>query len=300
MDSRELTAAISNFIISQVPQVIYTPEDSEKARAAYTPEEMQLLRDAGWLENGFECFYVINRFLTQSGFADMADDRCLREIFRAARKLDAAVFRADPYLSAIRVPEAKIGRFTLTHASYDRGELLQYGMPDLRKSTVVPKLGFFTEKVSFPAVYEGDMPWVSVCPSEISSMGPDVERAHGNCLVLGLGLGWYPFMISNLNAVESVTVVEISEEIISLFEKHILPQFPHREKIRVLHADAFDVLNALSPGEYDFCYADIWESQVDGAKCCKRIFPHEKRLSGTEFRYWIEDEIRWWMEQEED
>jgi len=300
VDSRELTAAISSCIISQVPQVQYAPADVEKALKSYTADELQLLRDAGWLTDDFECFYVIHRFLSQSGFMDMADDRFLNETFRLAKKLDAGEFRKDPYLTALKIPEAKAGNFTLTHASYDRGELLQYDMPDIRKSTVVPKLAFFTEKVTFPAVYEGDMPWVSVCPSEIRSMGPDVELAHGKCLVLGLGLGWYPFMISNLEKVSSVTVVELSREIIHLFTENILPQFPNREKIRIIHADAFDVLEKTVPGEYDFCYADIWESQVDGARHYRRLLPHMKRLSGTGFRCWIEDEIRWWIEQEED
>ena len=60
----------------------------------------------------------------------------------------------------------------------------------------------------------------------------------------------------------------------------------------VIEADAFKYLASLRGGEFDFCYADIWEGAVDGARAYLRIKAHEKRLAGTEFRYWIEPQIK--------
>ena len=210
--------------------------------------------------------------------------------------MDATSFLSDPYLSHVRINEKKLGNVLLTRASYEKGEFFQYDMPDLASEVVVPKIGFFTKKISFPAVYEGSVPWVSVCPSEVFSMAKDVPAAQGRVLVLGLGLGYYPFMISRKAEVESITIVEKSPEIIRLFREELLPQFPHKEKIRVVEADAFEFLEDTLPGRFDFCYADIWEGWVDGAACYEKILPHEKRLYDCEFRYWIRDEILWYRE----
>ena len=171
-------------------------------------------------------------------------------------------------------------------------------MPDLDGEIVVPKLGFFSEKVSFPAVYEGETPWVSVCPSEICSMGRDIDAARGSVLVLGLGLGYYPFRIGEKKEVREIVIVERSREIIELFETHLLPHFPCRDKIRVVQADAFAYLEKTPPGRFTFCYADIWEGMADGMAAYRRIKPLEARLPGTEFRYWIEKEILWSLENQ--
>lgn len=292
-----LTRAISEYIIRNVPYIAYTDMDVYKAEKGYSAEEKQILREAGWLSDDFECFYVINRFVQALGLDEQADDLYLKNMYENARRLDRDNFYRDPYLTNITVPQVRTGRFQLRQVTYSRGEILQYAMPDLRAAVPVPRLGFFTEEVSFPCVYEGSMPWVSVCPSEINSMQPDTEKAFGDTLVLGLGLGYYPYIISSLDRVRSVTVIELQQEIIDLFEKHILPQFGCRDKIRIIRADAFDYLETVRPGDYDFCYADIWESQVDGAEAYTKIHPHEKRLPGTRFEYWIRDQILWQLEQ---
>ena len=99
-----------------------------------------------------------------------------------------------------------------------------------------------------------------------------------------------------MEKVKSITIVEISENIIILFEKYILPQFEHKEKIKLVHADAIEFMKTVERDEYDYCYADIWEGQVDGAPLYKQIKQHENRLPYTRFAYWIEDEIKWYIE----
>lgn len=296
--SLAFTQAVSSYIIRYAPVISYTNEEMKNAESGFSQQEKEILREAGWLKEDFENFYVISRFVNGIGLQDRASDRFLQLLYQNARKLDAFAFRRDPYLAHIRVPEIKLGRFQLKNMCYQRGEILQYAMPDLSVPVTVPRLGFFTEEVTFPAVYEGEMPWVSVCPSEISSMAPDVARAHGRVLVLGLGLGWYPYCISLLPCVESITVVELSGEVIRLFRDHLLPQFEQKKKIRLVQADAFDYLKQVKPGQFDFCYADIWESQLDGAEAYQKIQPFEGRLPGMEFAYWIREQILWQLDHD--
>ena len=127
-------------------------------------------------------------------------------------------------------------------------------------------------------------------------MSPDLEEAEGRVLVLGLGLGYYPYRLMENKRVEKITIVEKNPHIIALFREQILPQFPHKDKIRIVEADAFEFLVETENGAFDFCYADIWEGWEDGAAAYEKILPHEKRLWDCRFRYWIEKEILWYRE----
>ena len=50
-----------------------------------------------------------------------------------------------------------------------------------------------------------------------------VERAKGKVLTFGLGLGYFAYMCSLKEEVESVTVVEKDKSVIKLFNEIILP-----------------------------------------------------------------------------
>ena len=216
-------------------------------------------------------------------------------LFSGFRALRADDFEADPYLRAVRPETARRGRFTLTTATYARGELLQYAMPELDRPVPLPKIGYFDREGRFPAIYEDEMPWMSVCPSEISSMRAPVAEARGRVLTLGLGLGYYPFMVSAKEEVERVTVVERQSEVIDLFCEQLLPHFPNADKIEIVQADAYDYVEKLHSGEYDMCFADIYEGAGDGAEAYARLRELSRNVRGTQFSYWIEKEIRWYL-----
>lgn len=290
--SKQISEKIAELIITQAPYVDYSPKDVKKALKSFSDEDLKLLRRNGLLYEDFEVYYVMKRFCDELNLSEQADEDYLRTLFQYARKFTVEEFYNNDYIKLLNVPDRKLGQFFLTHASYDRGEFFQYEIPDVNADIPVLKLGFFTGKVSFPTIYEGSMPWVSVCPSETSSMQDGIDKAHGRCLVLGLGLGYYPFMISQKSEVSAVTIVELSPQIIQLFEECILWQMPHKEKIKIIRADALEYIKEVEGGEFDFCYADIWENQFDGADCYEKLLPHEKRLAMTQFEYWIEDAIK--------
>lgn len=289
------SAKIGAFIASCNPRVEYTDGDVRRALDECR-DDLAELRELGLIRDSFEEYYVMREFCAICDAPGLDDGHYLLRLFAEARMLDADSFEADAYLRNIRVPTVQSGDILLTTSSYARGEIFQYDMPDFSAPLVVPKLGFFRRDVSFGAIYEDGVPWISVCPSEINSMALDIAAAHGRVLVLGLGLGYYAYRISELCTVTSVTVVDINPRIISLFREHILPQFANAAKIRLVEADAVEYLASLRGGEFDFCYADIWEGAVDGARAYLLIKAHDRRLGGTEFRYWIEPQIRAYLD----
>lgn len=295
-ESLQITARIGRIIAETAPRISLSPEERKHAAETDGAKRKELEKD-GFDCDDFELFSAVFQFVNQTDLWKTMDKAYLRALLASAKKLDAAAFRADPYLSGVKVQERRLGNFLLTENCYEKGELFQYEMPDLEAEIVVPKLGFFTERVTFPAIYEGNVPWVSVCPSEIRSMAPDTEGVFGRVLVLGLGLGYYPYFISAKPEVKEITIVERSPEICRLFREELLPQFPHKEKIRLVCRDAFDFLEDTENGRFDFCYADIWEGWADGAEAVKKIRVHAARLYDTVFRYWIEKEIDWFLRE---
>ncbi len=294
--SFSITAKLTGKISTENPVYDFTSKEIKTEKRKFSDEELDTLRKMGWLGDDFETFLVILSFLDDSGIMDDVPDSYIAEVFRNARKFGVGEFYDDPYIKNVRFDDAKKGKFLLTTAVYEKGELFLYDAPDFSKDIIVPKIGFFTGKVTFPTFYEGSMPWMSVCPSEINSMKAQMDAAHGRVLVLGCGLGYYQYVVSEKENVESVTIVEISEEISEIFKEHILPNFPNKEKINIICSDAIKYMDTVKDGDYDFVFADIWEGIIDGAGHYKNIKPHENRLKNTEFTYWIGDQIEYYLE----
>ena len=116
----------------------------------------------------------------------------------------------------------------------------------------VPRMSVrYQEPTSFHLLYHKGRLLTSDQPIEIYQQYLSFNRAHGDVLVGGLGLGMAACLIHDLGGVRSVTVVEKEKEIIELIQPQIHPD------IEVIHADLYDFLKS-PPRIYDFAYHDIW------------------------------------------
>jgi len=218
-----------------------------------------------------------------------------RKYFRPSiRRLDAQMLSRNPYYQMISFPEAKSGDWTMTHLSYAPYELFVCDdLLCLGDGREIPQLGYFVESFSYPAVLEGGREWMTITPNEIATMQPAIDAAKGHVVVMGLGLGYYAFMISRKEEVSRVTVIEKDQNAIALFKKHILEQFPHKEKIRIVCADAFEyVQTSLGNRKADYAFVDLWHDVSDGAPMYIRMKALERFAPETKFMYWIETSIR--------
>lgn len=214
--------------------------------------------------------------------------------------LDAAKYRNDPYYKNIHFPNVQKGSWEL------RTDVLKPYQPFIWNDVLtddhlreLSPLGYFREEFSYPVVLQDGREWMLVTPNEVETIRPAAARAHGNVVTFGLGLGYFPYMASLKPEVEQITVVELDDRVISLFEAYILPQFPHPEKIRLECMDAFAFLDQdFSEKHYDYAYADIWHDAGDGVPLYLRFNKYEDRYPETSFDYWIEDTmlsyLRWY------
>ena len=164
-ESMRISAEIAGMIARDTPYLDYTQEQVEEYAKRHP------------LEADPEKGYVMRKFCEVTHLFELAGKEYTDKLLAQAKRYTKQEYYSDPFLQNIHVRDALLGDFLLMNAEYGRGEFFQYDMPDLESDLVVPYLGFCSESVIFPAVYEKEMPWVSVCPSEINSMNREIGKA---------------------------------------------------------------------------------------------------------------------------
>ena len=225
-------------------------------------------------------------------------DRVLEEDYfrHAIHLLDVNECRNDPYYQTIRMPETTRGTWKMGYRTIKAYEL--FTSDDLKvlgDGREIPQTGFFTEDFRAPIVEENGREWMTVTPSEINTMTADIHAVSGKVAVFGLGLGYYAFMASQKPDVTQVVVIERDKSVISLFREFILPQFPNKEKITVLEADAYVYAEKMGEEHFDWAYVDIWHDVLDGVEMYLKMKRLEKHSPDTQFLYWIEPSMLAWL-----
>ena len=94
------------------------------------------------------------------------------------------------------------------------------------------RIGYFNKEFQYLALLKNNEIWMSLNPNEIKTMEPYINKAKGNALVLGLGMGYVAFMMALKAEVQSVTIVEKDPHIINIFNNLLWPDFKNKNKIR--------------------------------------------------------------------
>ena len=200
----------------------------------------------------------------------------------------------NPYYLTIKLG----GKYTkehivLTDNDYLAGEFIQTYHDEFDKNNpfIYGTAGFFDQKIQFPVLLENGTVWMSVVLSETQSMEEPLSKAHGHVITYGLGLGYFSFMASEKEEVDSVTVVEMNPKMISLFKEKLLPQFPNKEKIHICEANALDYVELQEDGQYDYAFSDFWAGLSDGLFLYLDFLARTGRFKKTVHDYWIENSI---------
>ena len=238
---------------------------------------------------------------TYCGFdiVDSKEDKAFfRERFtRMCHIQTRAEFEEDPYYKNIKFPDVTNETWEFKTMFFKPYEAFLANESVLdRDGRLFPQIGFFEEEFRYPAVLQDGREWMTVTPHEIRTTMPAVKKSFGNVLTYGLGLGYFAYMAHLKENVDSVTIVEKDERVIELFTKYILPQFTHREKIRVICADVFEFAEKqTSDVFYDFIFADTWHDPSDGIEMYEKFKEAEKYSPKSEYMYWIEDTLKYYM-----
>ena len=188
------------------------------------------------------------------------------------KKLDSKEYLDNEYAKTIKAT-GKYKKYALKNITYEPYQLFAYDDISLEGDKENSRIGYYDHKFSYLALTEGNNIWMSLNPNEIETMKPFIDKAKGNVLVLGLGMGYVPFMMATKKEVKSITIIEKDPEIIGLFNTLIYPNFKNTEKIKIIEDDAINYTKKNN--KYDYIFADLWHSPEDGLS----LFVQLKRIN---------------------
>ncbi|RDW16097.1 hypothetical protein CWR48_18095 [Oceanobacillus arenosus] len=250
------------------------------------------------VKGGVSFEYAFGVILAAAFGLDIVDNADDRDLFynyfkNMIHQLDTSEYYNNPYYKNIKIPNIKVGNSELKYEKYKPFEgFVCDDIIQMEKGRQIPQIGFFATEFKFPAVLENDRIWMTITPNEIETMKEAVDGAYGNVLTFGLGLGYYPYMVSEKDNVDSITIIETNEDVIDLFKKHVLPQFRNAEKVKIIKADAFEYAQKhMAKGKYDFVFTDLWHDVSDGIDMYLKMKKYERKSPNTVFMYWIEKSI---------
>ncbi len=278
-------------IARQRPVIPFNETDIEMVRRqAQKIGNMKMLTDP----EGWYVAMILSGYLTK----DKERRLYISDILHAhLTGIPASLVYADPYYRNILIPEdLTLGNHHFATLSYDQGEIIELN-PDMVDGMYVPHYGYLKDALVVPCITE-DKPeeavWMSLSPGEIITMKEDIDNAKGRVLTLGLGLSYYAYMTARKASVSTVTVIERDAETIELFENYIRFQLGKdengrdiSEKISIIHEDAFDFMEKVKDGDYDYIFADLWEGPYDGKPMYHRLRCMTGGFRKTEVHYWI-------------
>lgn len=122
-----------------------------------------------------------------------------------------------------------------------------------------------------------------------------LNKANGDVLIGGLGIGMILLPLMNKKEVTSITIVEKYEDIINM----VGSQLPLNEKVKIIEGDIFEN-NFPRGSKFDTIYFDIWnyinsdvyEEMQNLKKKYKRCLRSKKENQNSWIGCWAEKEAR--------
>ena len=199
----------------------------------------------------------------------------------------------NPYLNALKNVSFNKDGWVFSYKTLKAYSLFPYEEEYHFGSNSILKmsLGFFDKDYSYPTISLYDREWMSLNPFEIRTMQMPLQIAKGKVLTLGLGIGYFAYMAHLKEEVKEVHIVEMDLELIKLFNEHLLPLFPHPEKIHIHKAEAISFIKGIKDRDYDFIFSDLWHDVSDGLPLYINLIRKLSDFKFTKCHYWIEGSL---------
>lgn len=163
----------------------------------------------------------------------------------------------------VNVPDGKSGDWEVSTIDISENEARFHNLRCAIKRESVSMI----EPGTYKRLTNGGEVVMTNTPMEVRTHRAFIRAAHGRVLLNGLGLGMVLSAILAKPEVESVTVIEISPDVIRLTG----PTFASDPRVRIIEADAFEW--KPEPGEkFDCVWHDVWND------ICRGNLPGMKKL----------------------
>ena len=210
----------------------------------------------------------------------ITNEYCVKRI----KCLEAKEYLDNKYVQTIKAT-GRYKQYSLRNITYEPYQTFAYDEISVTKDyKEYSAIGYFKKPFSYLALCEGNNIWMSLNPNEIETMKPFIDKGHGNVLVLGLGMGYVPFMMALKDEVKRITIIEKDQNIINLFNNLLFPHFINKNKITIIKDDAIKYVSKNN--KYDYIFADLWHTPEDGLDLCIEL----KRIN-KDIDCWLETSL---------
>lgn len=207
---------------------------------------------------------IICTIVAEIARQQLMDDVAVSFVFRAfaeqskITRYDPADVVNNPYLRNMSLVGKKQGWCSCKNHTIYRGNIFIDEFPYVvRSGKWSIGIGYISDDVDTVGLDYPASNWPEVLsPSKIKLTQPYIDNAKGNVIVLGVKLGYFPYMAHLKDNVNKVTVVYDRNNELEFFKNEIVPQFDYPQKIETVLADPLEYMKELNDGDYDYCFVE--------------------------------------------
>lgn len=251
-------------------------------------KELERLQDEeGYLEKDAYLNLFLDAFEIDRDSEENID--IIETYFSNFKCLDEKEYLSNPYIKSFKGKTFKNKDYSLEYCEYKPYQLLPLDEILIKDKDYkeISQVGYFKNTFRYLALRENDVVWMCITPNEINTMKEAVKSVEGNVLVLGLGLGYFPYMASLKDNVNSITIIENNQNIIDIYRSEI-EHFVGNSKIKIIKDNAFNYLK--NNNNFDCVFADLWHNPEDGVHSFIKLKEVENDLKKP-FYYWLEPSL---------
>lgn len=227
-------------------------------------------------------------FALNNDFLNYFKDYQLENNFKC---LDEKEYLNNPYVKNIKIANVSYLNYYFDLESFKPYECFIYDEIKVIDDIEVTKLGYFKNKFNYLTLKENEDLWMLITPHEINTIEKALNKASGQILTLGLGLGYFAYMASLKDNITSITIIEKDPNIINLFKQYIEPFFEYKDKIKIINDDAFNYLKNNSLKEFDYLFIDLYKDEKDGLEIYVKMLQILNEKVFYNFDFWIENSL---------
>ena len=152
------------------------------------------------------------------------------------------------------IPAQKVGEYEIMHWVFGAGAELLLSSDEDALFTGWPVAKYVCPGPTVIHELKGpEGTWMSDIPCEVVQMHEDFAKyARGRVLIGGLGLGMVARMARANPRVTSVTVVDLSPEVIQMVG-------PYTPGVEFVRQDIFEFIRGIGRGEFEYAFFDTWQ-----------------------------------------
>ena len=205
--------------------------------------------------------------------------------------LETKHLEANPYYKALKSISFNEGEYRLEYPEIKAYALCYYGEEYAYGANyaINMSLAMIDHDFSYPSIYKKGLEWMSLSPYEMRTYEVPIALAKGHVLVLGLGIGYFAYMASLKEEVTDIHIVEGDPKLVEVFRKHLLPLFPHPEKIHIDRLVPFTFYDTVEDKDYDYIFCNMWFGVTYGAADYLTVKHHFDTFKYTQCVYYLEN-----------